>query len=200
MAESLFWFPGYNLGYINQVAQKNVRCLLTRIMSVAGMCLCMRNTLITGKPHWTWATTALTDPLSTTLFGLSTGSKSFPPSGFPSHLLNLHSHLVLTFMSALLFENRNSSSLCLVFSKMYGVISWFTVIHCCCFPFFPSSAWVYVLDTTWQRERWGKEERLGCGSEAGAEGTLCDKWTVSVPGSCPSALLHLLGKKGGKKP
>lgn len=136
MAESLFWFPGYNLGYINQVAQKNVRCLLTRIMSVASMCLCMRNTLITGKPHWTWATTALTDPLPTTLFGLSAGSKSFPPSGFPSHLLNLHSHLLLTFMSALLFENRNSSSLCLVFSKMYGAISWFTVIHCCCFPFF----------------------------------------------------------------
>ena len=136
MAESLFWFPGYNLGYINQVVQKNVRCLLTRIMSVTGMCLCLRNALISGKPCSSWETSALTDPLSTTLFGLSTGSKSFPPSGFRSHLLNLHLHLVLNFTSALLFENRNNSSLSLDFSKLYGKIGWFTVIHCCCFPFF----------------------------------------------------------------
>lgn len=87
MAESLFWFPGYDLGYINQVVQKNVSCLLTRIMNFTGMCLCLRNALISGKPCWSWETPALADPPSTTLFRLSTGRKSFPPSGFPSHLL-----------------------------------------------------------------------------------------------------------------
>lgn len=143
MAESLSWFPGYNLGYINQVVQKNVSCLLTRIMSVAGTCLCPRNALIPGSwmhlSCWSWENPALTDPASTTLFGLSTGSRSFPPSGFPSHLLWT---LALTWSSPSplhssrkLRENTSNSSLTPDFSKLCGKIGWFTVIHCCCFLF-----------------------------------------------------------------
>lgn len=133
--------------------------------SVSGMCLCPRHGLISGKPCWNWETLSW---LTLTLLGLHTGSKSFPPSGFPSHHQCIPSHLLLTFTSALLSERRNTISLFhQVFpswmEKLVGFL-WFIVVIS--LFFLPQSG---NLDTTWQRESLGEKERLGCGFDPGAE-------------------------------
>lgn len=138
MAESLFWFPGYNWGYINQVVQKNVRCLLTRIMSTAGVYLCPRNALISGKPCWSWETPALTDPPSTILpycLDCPQGANPFLLQNFPP----IFCTFTLTWSSPSRLHSCLKTEVTAVspldFSQLYGKIVWFTVIHCCCFPF-----------------------------------------------------------------
>lgn len=181
MAESLFWFPRHSSGCTNQAAQKNVSCLLTGIRSVADRCLCLRNAhiwkiLLQFCRAQHLEIPALADPPSTTLVGLPARSKSFSPAGFPSRLLNLQSHLVLTALSVLLTElsgNRNNSSPSRLLQSLWK--DW--LVHCDSLLlfsfFFPSSAWVYVLDITWHRDRRGRRRGWAVGVKLEQAGTRC---------------------------
>lgn len=176
MAESLFWFPRHSSGCTNQAAQKNVSCLLTGIRSVADRCLCLRNAhiwkiLLQFCRAQHLEIPALADPPSTTLVGLPARSKSFSPAGFPSRLLNLQSHLVLTALSVLLTElsgNRNNSSPSRLLQSLWK--DW--LVHCdslLLFSFFFSFLSVGVCVRHYLAQRQARKEKgLGCGCEAGA--------------------------------